>query len=167
MERPGMSSSGQLPAPNIKRTSESRIGLLADRSRGSRRRTRSRRVKSRYPGAPCRLDCTNRLVIAPVCAILETHPNISKRGWRRGAPLRPSVPTLFHRKSCSLRHLLGVVSTQTRVPRHGGARLTFGLHFPYRRLILCVATDASASTIGGRLRDWQLALSLRGVRIRH
>jgi len=28
-------------------------------------------------------------------------------------------------------------------------RLTFGLHFPYRRLILCIATVARASTIGG------------------
>src|SRR6202158_3022749 len=35
------------------------------------------------------------------------------------------------------------------VPRHRRARLTFGLHFPYRRLILCVATDARAPTIGG------------------
>src|SRR6478735_148449 len=56
--------------------------------------------------------------------------------------MRPFVPTLLHHRSCSLRHLLGVVSTQTRVPRHGRARLTFGLHFPYRRLILCVATGA-------------------------
>src|SRR5260370_22077311 len=39
-----------------------------------------------------------------------------------------------------------------RVPRHGRARLTSGLHFPYRRLILCVATDARASTVGGHLR---------------
>jgi hypothetical protein len=48
-----------------------------------------------------------------------------------------------------------------------GSRLTFGLHFPYRRLILCVATGARASTIGGHPREWQLALSVRGVRIRH
>ena len=34
------------------------------------------------------------------------------------------------------------------MPRHGRARLTCGLHFPYRRLILCVATDARAPTIG-------------------
>src|SRR6202048_1542661 len=61
----------------------------------------------------------------------------------------PSVPTLFHRRSCSSRHLLGVVSTLTRVPAHRRTRLTFGLHFPYRRLILCVATDARAPTIGG------------------
>jgi TolB-like protein len=31
--------------------------------------------------------------------------------------------------------------------------LTCGLHFPYRRLILCVATDARASTVGGHLRN--------------
>src|SRR5258708_8826141 len=61
----------------------------------------------------------------------------------------PSVPTLFHRRSCSSRHLLAVVSTPTRVPGHRRTRLTFGLHFPYRRLILCVATDARAPTIGG------------------
>src|ERR1700682_1184070 len=61
----------------------------------------------------------------------------------------PSVPTLLHRRSCSSRHLLGVVSTLTRVPAHRQTRLTFGLHFPYRRLILCVATDARAPTIGG------------------
>jgi hypothetical protein len=53
------------------------------------------------------------------------------------------------------------------VPRHGRARLTFGLHFPHRRLILCVPSGARAPMIGGRLRDWQLALSLRGVRKRH
>src|SRR5882757_9828632 len=29
-----------------------------------------------------------------------------------------------------------------RVPRHERARLTFGLHFPYRRLILCVPSGA-------------------------
>src|SRR5260370_42749 len=61
----------------------------------------------------------------------------------------PAVPTLFHRRSCSSRHLLGVVSTLTRLPGHRRTRLTFGLHFPYRRLILCVATDARAPTIGG------------------
>jgi TolB-like protein/tetratricopeptide (TPR) repeat protein len=33
------------------------------------------------------------------------------------------------------------------VPRHGQARLTYGLLFPYRRLILGVATGAGASTI--------------------
>src|SRR5256885_8715581 len=58
------------------------------------------------------------------------------------------------------------VSTRPRVPRHERACLTYGLHFPHRRLILCVATDARASTIGGP-REWQLALSLRGVRNRH
>jgi hypothetical protein len=31
-----------------------------------------------------------------------------------------------------------------RVPRHEGARLTYGLHFPHRRLILCVATGTGA-----------------------
>src|ERR1700692_722213 len=67
--------------------------------------------------------------------------------------MRRSLPTLLHHRSCSSRHLLGVVSTQTRVPRHGRARLTCGLHFPYRRLILCVATDARASTVGGHLRN--------------
>ena len=36
------------------------------------------------------------------------------------------------------------VSSQTRVPRHGRARLTFGLHFPHRRLILCPSSDAKA-----------------------
>src|SRR5258708_33058791 len=61
----------------------------------------------------------------------------------------PSVPTLFHRRSCSSRHLLAVVSTPTRVPAHRRTRLTFGLHFPYRRLIRCVATDARAPIIGG------------------
>ena len=42
------------------------------------------------------------------------------------------------------------------MPRHGRARLTFGLHFPYRRLILCVATDAGAPTIGGHLGNGSL-----------
>jgi TolB-like protein len=46
-------------------------------------------------------------------------------------------------------------STQ-RVRRRRRARLTFGLHFPYRRLILCVAAGASAQTIGGHLRDDRL-----------
>jgi hypothetical protein len=50
---------------------------------------------------------------------------------------------------------------------HQRAGLTGGLHFPDRRLILCVATGTGAPMIGGRLRNWQLALSLRGVRIRH
>ena len=36
----------------------------------------------------------------------------------------------------------GCCSTRTRVPRHERARLTFGLHFPYRRLILCVPSGA-------------------------
>jgi TolB-like protein len=31
-----------------------------------------------------------------------------------------------------------------RVPKHDWARLTFGLHFPYRRLILCVSSGAKA-----------------------
>jgi len=44
-----------------------------------------------------------------------------------------------------------LIQRRARVPRHGRARLTIGLHFPYRRLILCVANDARASTIGGRL----------------
>src|SRR6478752_4285245 len=62
--------------------------------------------------------------------------------------MRPSVPTLLHHRSCSWRHLLGVVSTQTRMPGHRRARLTSGLHFPYRRLILCIATGARALAIG-------------------
>src|SRR6202171_6212589 len=61
----------------------------------------------------------------------------------------PSVPPLFQLMSFSSRQLLDVVSTLTRVPAHRQTRLTFGLHFPYRRLILCVATDARAPTIGG------------------
>src|SRR5712672_681057 len=32
-------------------------------------------------------------------------------------------------------------------------RLTFGLHFPYRRLILCIATVARAPTIGGPTKE--------------
>jgi tetratricopeptide (TPR) repeat protein len=36
------------------------------------------------------------------------------------------------------------VSTQTRVPWHRLARLTSGLHFPHRRLILCSPDDARA-----------------------
>ena len=50
---------------------------------------------------------------------------------------------------------------------HQRAGLTGGLHFPHWRLILCAATGTGAPMIGGRLRNWQLALSLRGVRIRH
>jgi hypothetical protein len=37
---------------------------------------------------------------------------------------------------------------------------TTRLTFFYRRLILCIATGARALAIGGRLREWQLALSL-------
>ena len=59
------------------------------------------------------------------------------------------------------------VSTQARVPGPEQARLTYGLHFPHRRLILCIATGARALAIGGRQRECQLALSLRGVRVRH
>ena len=42
------------------------------------------------------------------------------------------------------------------MPRHERARFTIGLHFSHRRLILCIATGARASTIGGYLREWQL-----------
>src|SRR6266478_2118132 len=72
--------------------------------------------------------------------------------------MRPSVPTLSHR-SCSWRHLLGVVSTQTRVPRHGGARLTSGLHFPHRRLILCIPSGAKAPP-----DDWRSTQGIRSLR---
>src|SRR6266496_1217671 len=47
------------------------------------------------------------------------------------------------------------VSTQARVPGHERARLTYGLHFPHWRLILCVSTGAGASTVGGSSREWQ------------
>jgi hypothetical protein len=46
------------------------------------------------------------------------------------------------------------------VPGHEGACLTYGLHFPYRRLILCFQR---ASMSGGA----QIALPLRRLRDRH
>ena len=54
---------------------------------------------------------------------------------------------LKRRSSCTP-HTAHEVHLALRLPlrawRHGRARLTFGLHFPHRRLILCVATDARA-----------------------
>src|SRR5262249_16344264 len=64
----------------------------------------------------------------------------------------------------------GAFSTVTRVPRDRWARLTGSLHFPHRQLILAISSEAKAlrgyweTLIQG---DSHLALSLRGVRIRH
>jgi DNA-binding winged helix-turn-helix (wHTH) protein len=39
------------------------------------------------------------------------------------------------------------------VPIHTKARLTFGLHFPHRRLILWTPSGANAPAVGGKLRE--------------
>src|SRR5258705_966326 len=70
---------------------------------------------------------------------------------------------------CAHRGISWCCSTHTRVPRRDRARLTFGLHFPHRPLILGAPSGAEAPPNDRRAhpRDSQLALSLRGVRIRH
>src|SRR6476660_6550988 len=88
-------------------------------------------------------------------------------GRLEGDELQKVITKVGNSAEAVRKDLLGVVSTRAREPRHEGARLTYGLHFPHRWLILCVATGTGAPMIGGSLRDWQLALSLRGVRIRH
>jgi len=51
--------------------------------------------------------------------------------------------------------------TKRKLPAHPLARLTAGLHFPYRQLILC-APGASEVTSE---KEWQIALSFRGIHI--
>jgi len=99
------------------------------------------------------------------------------------APLQKCNPIFFERinlRLCRCRSQLGNpvdrahgrvlfgLFHHAKVPQDAPARLTGGLHFSYRRLILGVATDAGApDKFGSRLKEWTLALSLRGVRIRH
>src|SRR6266478_1261243 len=78
------------------------------------------------------------LVTSGGCAVLETNPiSLEKTGdaLRRCGGLSQSCCPI-----CRAHRGISWVLFLPRVPRHGRARLTFGLHFPYRRLILCVAT---------------------------
>ena len=151
MVRLVVSNSGHPPGTRYQ-TFIRRIGCLAGQYLGSRRCSRSRRASYRYPSAPCHLGRTRWLVTSGVCAVPETRPNISSKSWRHAGSLRPSVPTLLHHRSCSWRNLLGVVSTQTKVPGHERARLICGLHFPYRRLILVLQTVSARGRSSGNPR---------------
>lgn len=70
-----LSNSDRPPLPDIEFIR--RIGRLAGRYPGSRRRSRSRRAQSLDPSAPDHLDCKDRVAAAPISAILETRPKNS------------------------------------------------------------------------------------------
>ena len=124
---------------------------------GSMRRSRFLRA---YPLAPYRSNCTADLAAALVCATVEMHPTKLPGGCRLVASGLPA-PIWWLRGSCSLRSFPAGLFHQPRVPGHALARLTGGLHFSYRRLIL----RANGSCIGGPQKEWQLALSLRGLHV--
>jgi hypothetical protein len=148
MVRLGVSNSGHPPGVRYQAFIR-RTGLLAARYLGSRRHTRSRRAQCRCPGAPSRSGRTKPLATFRVASLLIGIPiSPEKAGDAPGRCGRLSQPC----RTIGRAHRgisLGVVSTQARVPGHRRARLTSGLHFPYRRLILCIAPGARASTIGG------------------
>jgi len=92
--------------------------------------------------------------------LLKCTPPSFQRGCRLVASGLPA-PIRWLRGSCSLRSFPAGVFHQPRVPGHALARLTGGLHFSYLRLIL----RANGSCIGGPQKEWQLALSLRGLHV--
>jgi TolB-like protein len=89
------------------------------------------------------------------------HSNMFREDCRPAALTLP-VPARLSREWYSLWCVLSGLFHQAKLPQDASARLTGGLHFPYRQLILRARGLQRCPQ-----KEWQLALSLRGVRIRH
>src|SRR4051812_29658913 len=115
---------------------------------GWRQLSRKRKRRDRPQPRMARLETW--LLIAP---LLVTE--LSRRGAGLARQRRPLAVkmrrtqhehTVLHRKSYSS-HLLRWHPCATTVPVHQPARLTFGLHFPYQRHILCALAGADRDGI--------------------
>jgi hypothetical protein len=98
-------------------------------------RSRSRRARYRCQQARCRSGYTTGRATFRVSATPEMRSSMFRKDCRPAA-LRLPVAVRRYGGSCSFASSSPDCTTQQRLPREARTRLTGGLHFPYRQLIL-------------------------------